>query len=162
MHRQNAPVLLDAGVVRPRARRASPHQRRDGAAIARFVGVQESGEVLVSLDQNPTPLAARSTIAFAMHDVGCEVVVMFENADPARPIIMGRLQTAPSSPKNKPLELKVDGQTLVLEADVEMVLRCGRSSITLTRAGKVLIRGAYLLSRSSGVNRIKGGSVQIN
>ena len=30
------------------------------------------------------------------------------------------------------------------------------------RAGKVLIRGAYLLSRSSGVNRIKGGSVQIN
>ena len=28
--------------------------------------------------------------------------------------------------------------------------------------GKVLIRGTYLLSRSSGVNRIKGGSVQIN
>ena len=32
----------------------------------------------------------------------------------------------------------------------------------LTRAGKVLIQGAYLLSRSTGVNRIKGGSVQIN
>jgi hypothetical protein len=34
--------------------------------------------------------------------------------------------------------------------------------LTLTHAGKVLIRGAYVLSRSSGVNRIKGGSVQIN
>jgi hypothetical protein len=26
----------------------------------------------------------------------------------------------------------------------------------------VLLRGAYLSSRSSGVNKIKGGSVQIN
>ena len=47
-------------------------------------------------------------------------------------------------------------------AESEIVLRCGEASITLTRAGKVLIRGTYLLSRSSGVNRIKGGSVQIN
>ena len=31
-----------------------------------------------------------------------------------------------------------------------------------TRAGKVLVRGAYVSSRSSGVQRIKGGSVQIN
>ncbi|MEW5071937.1 hypothetical protein AB1P14_09365, partial [Pseudomonas aeruginosa] len=38
----------------------------------------------------------------------------------------------------------------------------GKASITLTRAGKVIIRGAYLSSRSTGVNRIKGGSVQIN
>ena len=31
-----------------------------------------------------------------------------------------------------------------------------------TKAGKVILGGAYVLSRSSGVNRIKGGSVQIN
>ncbi|XXT19888.1 hypothetical protein WME94_57670 [Sorangium sp. So ce429] len=30
------------------------------------------------------------------------------------------------------------------------------------RAGKILIRGEYLLVRASGVNRIQGGSVQIN
>ena len=56
----------------------------------------------------------------------------------------------------------VDNERLVLTADKEIVLRCGKASITLTRAGKILIRGAYLLSRSSGVNRIKGGSVQLN
>jgi hypothetical protein len=56
----------------------------------------------------------------------------------------------------------VDGKRFVFTAEDEIVLRCGRASITLTRAGKVLIRGAYLLNRSSGVNRIKGGSVQIN
>ena len=37
-----------------------------------------------------------------------------------------------------------------------------KASITLTSAGKILLRGAYILNRSSGVNRIKGGSVQIN
>jgi hypothetical protein len=60
------------------------------------------------------------------------------------------------------VEARVDGHRVVLDAEQEIVLRCGKASITLTRAGKVLIRGAYLLSRSSGVNRIKGGSVQIN
>ena len=53
----------------------------------------------------------------------------------------------------------VDDQVV---ADEEIVLSCGESSITLTRAGKILIRGKYVLSRSSGVNRIKGGSIQLN
>ena len=57
---------------------------------------------------------------------------------------------------------ELDGERLVFTADKEIVLRCGDASITLTKAGKVIIRGSYLLSRSSGVNRIKGGSVQIN
>lgn len=32
----------------------------------------------------------------------------------------------------------------------------------LRRNGRVVIRGAYVETRSRGVNRIKGGSVQIN
>ena len=66
----------------------------------------------------------------------------------------------PALPPPAPVEL--NGRRLEFNADEELVLRCGKSSITLTQAGKVLIRGEYLLSRSSGVNRIKGGSVQIN
>ena len=62
----------------------------------------------------------------------------------------------------RPFEARVDGDRVVISADKEIVLQCGKASITLTRAGKILLRGAYLLSRSSGVNRIKGGSVQIN
>jgi hypothetical protein len=58
--------------------------------------------------------------------------------------------------------VETDGERLVFSAEKEIVLRCGESSITLTRAGKILIRGAYVLTRSSGVNRIQGGSVQIN
>lgn len=77
------------------------------------------------------------------------------------PIIVGLLQTPQSAPL-PPREVKLDDESLLLSAKKEIVIQCGKSSLTLTSAGKVLIRGAYLLSRSSGVNRIKGGSVQIN
>lgn len=53
-------------------------------------------------------------------------------------------------------------ERIELVAEQEIVLRCGDASITLTKAGKIVLRGAYVLSRSSGVNKIKGGSVQIN
>ncbi|TQV76393.1 hypothetical protein FLL45_00040 [Aliikangiella marina] len=56
----------------------------------------------------------------------------------------------------------VDGNRVVLEGKDEIVLKCGEASITLTKSGKILIRGKYLLNRSSGVNRIMGGSVQVN
>ena len=61
-----------------------------------------------------------------------------------------------------PKDVMIDGKRVTFDAREEIVLRCGKASITLTRAGKVLIRGTYLLNRSSGVNRIKGGSVQLN
>ena len=63
---------------------------------------------------------------------------------------------------SRPVEADSDGQRLIVTAKEEIVLRCGQASITLTKAGKVLIRGTYVSSRSSGVNRLKGGSVQIN
>ncbi len=70
-------------------------------------------------------------------------------------------QAAPGHPVLK-VETTADGERVTVTAEREIEFRCGKASITLTRAGKVIIRGAYLLSRSSGVNRIKGGSVQIN
>ena len=59
-------------------------------------------------------------------------------------------------------EARVDGKKVTLSGEEEVTLKCGKASITLTAAGKVLIKGEYVLSRSSGVNRIKGGAVQIN
>jgi len=56
----------------------------------------------------------------------------------------------------------IDGQKVVIEGHEEIELRCGEASIRLTKAGKILIKGKYLLNRSSGVNRIMGGSVQVN
>jgi hypothetical protein len=91
------------------------------------------------------------------------VALLFEQGDPARPLIIGRIQR-PEEMKRpaQPVAAEVDGERIEFNAKREIVLRCGKASITLTRAGKILIRGAYVLSRSSGANRIKGGSVQIN
>jgi len=158
MHRQASEVLQETA-PRRRPRRARP--AAGGAATAVLSALTESGEILVTLEDGSAPLPARSTVELSRADIGREVVVMFERGNPQRPIILGRLQPAcPSQPE--PVDVKLDGQTLLLTAEREIVLRCGKSSITLTRCGKVLIRGAYLLSRSSGANRIKGGSVQIN
>ncbi len=110
------------------------------------------------------PIVARSTVPIARVDVGREVLVVFEGADVRFPYIVGFLWQPEQHPPTQQLPIKanVDGEQVVIEGKKEIVLKCGKASITLTRAGKVLIRGAYVLSRSSGVNRIKGGSVQVN
>jgi hypothetical protein len=132
-----------------------------------LTGYSDEGEPLVDFAANPArkPIAAVSTVALDAGFAGRECVLAFEDGDAGRPILVGMTQPplAPAvSLDPEPHELMLDGKRMVLTAQEEIVLRCGKASITLTRAGKVLIRGAYLLSRSSGVNRIKGGSVQIN
>ena len=62
----------------------------------------------------------------------------------------------------QPFEIQQDGQRLVISAGQELVLKCGESTIILTKDGKITIRGKQLLSRAEGANRIKGGAVQIN
>lgn len=108
-------------------------------------------------NSDDVPIAARSAVPVQQLGVGREVVLFFEDGDPARPLILGALQDTHS-----PVQAEIDGERLVLSAKREIVLRCGEASITLTAAGKVLIRGNYLLSRSSGANRIKGAAVEIN
>lgn len=110
------------------------------------------------------PVTARSIVPLSQEQLGAEVLVAFEGGNIRSPYIIGALwQPEQLPPSAQPqVEAKVDGEQVVIEGKKEIVLKCGKSSITLTRAGKVLIRGAYVLSRSSGVNRIKGGSVQVN
>ncbi len=133
--------------------------------IGKFVGLTEAGVPLVDhpLNTSGSPLASRTTVPLGPDRLGHDVVLGFEGGDARLPIVLGIVwqPTEPERPAALP-EAKVDDEQLVFSAEKEIVLRCGEASITLTRAGKVLIRGTYLLSRSSGVNRIKGGSVQIN
>jgi hypothetical protein len=148
--------------------------RFNGIVIGTLVNLKNSATPLVDFPCNPggPQVQACCTVALSAKDVGRKVALMFEGGDPRKPIVIGLIQHPEESqpdfpgiisnePQN-PLEVQVDGERLVLTAQHEIVLRCGKASITLTRSGKVLIHGEYLLSRASGVNRIKGGSVQIN
>jgi hypothetical protein len=51
---------------------------------------------------------------------------------------------------------------VVVEAEQELVLRCGDGAITLRRDGKVLTKAMDVASVAKRRQRIKGGSVQIN
>lgn len=57
---------------------------------------------------------------------------------------------------------RIDGKRVVITGEEEVELRCGEASITLSKSGKLVIRGASVETRARGTNRIKGGSVQIN
>ncbi len=143
------------------------NQQINGVIIGKVISLDDSGDVTVTYPGNPTDssLIASSVVSVNVNDIDKNVVLMFEAGNPLRPIIMGRLQDSPARVEKKSDEtvnVQLDGKCLAFTAQKEIVLRCGEASITLTRAGKVIIRGEYLLSRSTGTNRIKGGSVQIN
>jgi len=136
--------------------------RLPSVIVGRIAALQESGAPLVDFPGNASGklVSAQSLVPVTISDTGRNVALTFEDGDPSLPIIVGLFYTPQALAPQR--EVKLDDESLVLSAKKEVVIQCGKSSITLTSAGKVLIRGAYLLSRSSGVNRIKGGSVQIN
>lgn len=134
--------------------------------VGEIVGIVD-GDALVCLAGSTASSAVRARATVDLHGahVGRQALLVFEDADPARPIVIGVLRGAASSVESEGagrVEVDADGERLVVTAKDQLVLRCGAASITLTKAGKVLIQGKYVSSRSSGVNRIKGGSVQIN
>lgn len=148
-------------------------------------GISAEGKALVDYAENmsDSPLPALSTVAIHHQHINRQVALLFANGDPQSPVIMGLIHdpleallenhihvekseevsaTDDEHAEEGDQQVVVDGKRLVIEGREEVVLKCGDASITLTRAGKILIRGKYLLSRSSGVNRILGGSVQVN
>ena len=150
----------------------------EGVRVGKIINVDESGQVFVDFPGNTEgSVAARVTNSINLKmlnqaaSADQDVLLVFENNDSKLPIIIDTLHSLldemTASPTiafetEKPDDVMVDGKRVTFDAKEEIVLRCGKASITLTRAGKVPIRGAYLLNRSSGMNRIKGGSVQIN
>jgi hypothetical protein len=124
--------------------------------VGTLTGLEGGAPVVEYPHQNRDLVAlARTTVALEGAQVGHSVVLVFEQGDAARPIVVGVIRPAETSPATPP-------QQLVLTAGREVVLRSGKASLTLTRDGRVIIQGEYLVSRASGVNRIQGGSVQIN
>ncbi len=51
---------------------------------------------------------------------------------------------------------------IVIEAQKELILKCGEGTVHLRGDGKVLIQGVDVVSHAKRTHRIKGGSVAIN
>jgi hypothetical protein len=133
-----------------------------------LVGFSNEGRTpLVTFAGQPgsAALAARATLDLHAAHVGSEVVLVFADGDPQQPIVMGVLrQQDTNALERRPgnVEVDADGERMIVAAREQLVLRCGRATLTLTKAGKVIIEGTYISSRATGVQRIKGGSIQLN
>lgn len=136
----------------PRARSARHTPARSFLQRATIVHVRPDATATIRMGST----VHSAICALPMTDLfpGDAVFVASESAD--RYVVIARV----ASPR--PVRAILDTERRVISADREVVLQCGKASITLTRAGKVIIRGEYVLTRSAGVNRIKGASVQIN
>lgn len=116
------------------------------------IGPDGRAKVLIPAMLGEAPLFAQSLVPVTPASIGRLVALTMMDDEP---LILGLIQ--PLLP-----EVEKDGETLILEARQEMILRCGAASISMTADGRVTIRGTQLLSRSEGANRVQGATVQLN
>lgn len=134
--------------------------------VGRLVALNE-GRPMVDFPGNQVgPVVARTTVDLSQAQVeegkSSEVLLVFNEGRPLEPIIIGLLQPAEPEPTHAPVETSIDGNRVVLTGQEEIELRCGQARIVLRKNGRISVRGVYVETRAKGVNRIKGGSVQIN
>ena len=166
-----AEEVPDQDLLRPlvvgRTTAAEPTSSWGGVVVGELIGITDSGRTpLVTFpgQRGSAAVLARSVVDLHGAHVGGQVVLAFDGADPGRPIVMGLVRGDQRARPKRPghVEVDRDGERMIVSAKTQLVLRCGRASITLTKAGKVLIEGTYVSSRSTGVSRLKGGSIHLN
>lgn len=171
---ENAQALLDAPqpelqqLLAGRSALQRPREALPSVVTGELIAIADEGRsplVLFACQHGSAAVRARTVVDLHGAHIGQPVVLMFEGGDASLPIVMGVLRQSAGWPlADTPAQVEVDvnGERLVVSAKEELVLRCGKASVTLTKAGKVLIQGSYVSSRATGVNHVRGGSVQLN
>lgn len=133
-------------------------ERIDGVAIGMLLGFVD-GRPLVVFPGNRAAagVPARSLAPLGPEDLGAEVALLFEEGDPGRPLVVGRI-VRPGAPAES--ERRAAKVSIVGEERIE--LRCGAATILMEKDGRIVIRGAHVVSHASGANRVRGGSVHLN
>jgi hypothetical protein len=154
--------------------------RQDGASPRTgWIAGRRGGHLVVDFPSNARgPIEARTTLVLSSAEMDRAVaerrsaLLLFENGDLGLPIVVGLLEE--STPGRllrevlegpqpvQPTEARVDGRRVVLEGEHEVVLRCGKASLTLRQDGRVVLRGVNVTAEASAIHRIRGGKVQIN
>jgi hypothetical protein len=142
---------------------------------ATLVRIEDDGSVYVDFSGNEHgPVRAR--LAYPGDVVpnlreNMPVLVLLDGADRRSPVIIGtirdRLPDAVAAgvagvDRGQPAEVRTDGRQLRFSATDQVVIECGRASIKLASDGSIEIKGARIVSRSSGIHKIRGANVRIN
>jgi hypothetical protein len=144
---------------------ATPSPAPGDAVLAKLVAIGPDGDPWISCGQEcPEPRRARTTVTLGPASVGRDVLLCFVGKD-RTPVVMGVLLAPGDRLGETPapsIDLFIERQRIVLSAQQEVLLRCGKGSITLSPDGKVAIKGIDIVSTAGRVNRIRGGAVKIN
>jgi hypothetical protein len=172
----------DANVARLRLPEGSSAADPSGVRLGHLVSAGKDAGIWVLMAGSERPVEAQLAVAAPQPlleravETAQTVVLVLENGDPARPIIIGFVAT-PQTTSTEPaaqsampsagthavaVEADVDGRRIRISAQDEIVLSCGAASVTLRRNGRVIIRGTHVETHSDGTNRIKGAQVRIN
>lgn len=136
-------------------------ERIEGVVIGIFLGFGEDAPLVV-FPGNPqeTAIPARSLTELTSAMIGAEVALLFQEGDPNRPLIVGRI--VEPSRKSAAAQVIRDGERVTITGDERLELRCGKATIIMEKEGRITIRGTYVTSHASATNRIRGGSVNLN
>ena len=138
-----------------------------------LTGLDDEGRLLFQpegSDAAPMPIAigielSDGSLVKAARQLRRALVVRTTDAVP-RWVLVGlvrdRVSTKAVTARPGTLEVGMDGETLKLTAERDIVLKCGEASITLRKDGKIEVKGTNVLSASRGPNRIKGASIALN
>ncbi|RTM10349.1 MAG: hypothetical protein EKK31_02915 [Hyphomicrobiales bacterium] len=136
-------------------------ERIEGVVIGAFLGFGDEAPLVV-FPGNPeeTALPARSLCELTVDMIGCEVALLFQEGDPRKPLIVGRV-VQPTRVKEA-THVSRDGEHIKITGEKTIELRCGKSTIIMDEDGRITIRGTRIVSHASGSNRIRGGSIDLN
>lgn len=152
---------------------ATPPATPRAPSLAELVGFSEQGFPVIVVSGDEHALEVPTTVDLGPDDRGCTLLVTFVDGNPEQPMVTGRVQP-PRPPLERndpspstisasgPLRVEADGEIITIEAERELVLRCGKASLRLRKDGFVEVRGLDVVSRAERSNWIKGGSVALN
>ncbi|OWQ84458.1 hypothetical protein CDN99_24525 [Roseateles aquatilis] len=140
----------------------------DGGVTA-FVGLPGGEPIPPVAPAAPAVRTARARTVVDLHagHVGHSVLLVFEDGDRERPVVIGVVRGAdtPAAAEVAGVthaEVDADGEHLVVTARHALTLRCGKARLTLRADGRIELRGEEILAQAVGAHRVQGGSVHLN
>lgn len=142
-----------------------------GARLRRGVvtGSTQGGRLLVREDLNERTFTCESLRLSAGprfdYVDGTEVVFVAADDDEQYGYILGALErpnTEPTSAADVTVVRDGEPAVISLRARQRLELSCGRASLIMNADGTVVLKGTTVVSRASGVNKIRGAAVRIN
>lgn len=123
----------------------------------RLVGIDNQGYRVID-GGDASAITAASLVELNIEDLGASVlVVRWTGSD--RAIILGIIH---EKPKDTSLSASVEGDIVRIRAERNLVLQCGKASVTLDANGAIKVKGEKITSAAKGRHNIRGGSVHLN